>query len=83
MDITGYGYCCDLCKAFEPNIKENLNHCGECNKYLGSTFNQRQGLLANEVKEKLGESYDASKYNEYLLACDNKSRVGEYKKNKF
>jgi len=23
MNITRCGYCCDLCKAFEPNIKEN------------------------------------------------------------
>ncbi|WP_346920183.1 DUF3795 domain-containing protein [Clostridium sp. UBA7339] len=135
MNITRCGYCCDLCKAFEPNIKENdqrkelskawkdyyeldilaedihcdgcrcekenrklidtncpvrkcvieenLNHCGECNKYPCSTFNQRQGLSANEAKEKLGENYDTSKYNEYLLAYDNKSRIDEYKKNKF
>lgn len=135
MNITMCGYCCNLCKAFAPNIKNNdqreelskvwekyydldvpaddiycdgcrceeenpklidtscpvrkcvidakLNHCGDCSKYPCSTFNQRKGLSASEAEEKIGENYDASKYNEYLLAYDNKSRINEYKKNKF
>ena len=134
MNITRCGYCCNLCKAFAPNIKDNdqrqelskvwkeyydldiptddiycdgcrcekqtsklidtscpvrkcvidekLNHCGDCSKYPCSTFNERKGLSASEAEEKLGENYDASKYNEYLLAYDNKSRIDEYKKNK-
>lgn len=134
MDITRCGYCCDLCKAYAPNIQKNdqrkelsevwkeyydldipeneiycdgcrckkpeaklidsscpvkkcviaeeLNHCGDCPKYPCSTFIQRKGLSASEAKEKLGANYDVSKYNEYLVAFDNKSRIDEYKKNK-
>jgi hypothetical protein len=135
MDITRCGNCCNLCKAFAPNVKKNdqreelskvwneyynvdipvdniycegcrcekengklidiscptrmcvidkkLNHCGDCSKYPCSTFNERKGLSAREAEEKSGENYDFSKYNEYLLAYDNKSRIDEYKKNNF
>ena len=64
-------------------IDKKLNHCGNCSKYPCSTFNERKGVSAREAQERLGENYDSSKYNEYLLAYDNKSRNDEYKKNKF
>jgi hypothetical protein len=135
MNITRCGYCCNLCKAFAPNIKNNdqreelskvwkeyynvdipaediycdgcrcekekgklidigcpvrkcvidkeLNHCGDCSRYPCSTFNHRKGLSSSEAEDKLGENYDASNYNQYLLAYDNKTRIDDYKKNKF
>lgn len=134
MNMTRCGYCCDLCKAYAPNIQKNdqrkelseawkeyydldipedeiycdgcrcekseaefidsncpvkkcvvvkkINHCGDCSEYPCSTFNQRKGLSSSEAKEKSGANYNVSKYNEYLLAFDNKSRIDEYKKNK-
>lgn len=131
--MTRCGYCCDLCKAYTPNVQindqrkelseiwkkyydlnipvddiycdgcrceradakfldnncpvrkcvidKNLHHCGDCSSYPCDTFNQRKGLSAREAQEKSGQNYDASQYNEYLLAYDNKTRIDEYKKN--
>jgi hypothetical protein len=62
-------------------IDKELNHCGDCSKYPCSTFCERKGLSAGEAEEKIGENFDASNYNEYLIAYDNKTRIDDYKKN--
>jgi hypothetical protein len=131
-NLTKCGYCCDLCKAYAPNILKNdqrkglsemwrscynvdipiediycegckcqkqgakiidadcpvrecdinkeLSHCGQCSTYPCNKFNQRKGLSVAEAQEILKSDYDGSKYNEYLLAYDNKTRINELKK---
>jgi hypothetical protein len=71
------------CPVRKCVIDKELTHCGDCSKYPCSTFSERKGLSAGEAKEKIGLNFDASNYNEYLLAYDNKTRIDDYKKNKF
>lgn len=132
-NLTKCGYCCDLCKAYVPNIQKKdqrkelsemwkqyydlditpediycdgcrcekidaklidnkcpvracvttakVCHCGECVKYPCPSFIQRKGLSAQEAQEKLKDNFDFPKYNEFLLAYDNKSRLDDYKNN--
>lgn len=94
LDIPAEEIYCEGCRCGKENPKlidsncpvrkcvmnNKLNHCGECQKYPCSTFNEREGLSAEGAEKRVGENYDESKYKEYLLAYDNKSRIDAYKK---
>jgi len=83
---------CDGCRCDKPNAKridmgcpvrkcvveKGLNHCGDCEDYPCAIFDQRGGLTFDEAKSKLGDEFDASEYEEYLRAFDNKTRLAEY-----
>lgn len=87
---------CDGCRCDRPDakridmgcpvrkcvIEKGLIHCGDCNDYPCSTFDQRKGLSLEDAKSKLGETFNEYEYEEYLSAFDNKTRLNEYIKAK-
>jgi hypothetical protein len=60
----------------------NIEHCGNCNSFPCSTFNERKGPSIEEAQSKLGSQFDYEEYQEYLLAYDNFTRLIEHIKNK-
>ena len=84
------GCCCDLCKAYAPNVQKNDQRktlAEMWNKYYGldpsvmdcsdfpcGVFYKRCGSFPEEKKD-----FDMDEYNEYILAYDNETRIREYK----
>jgi len=72
IKLTMCGYCCEMCKAYAPNIRKNdeRNVSYPCN-----TFMERKGLSYEEAENEQKELFNPKEYQDYMLAYDNKSRL--------
>ena len=78
-NLTMCGYCCELCKAYAPNIKK-LDQKEILSEYPCHTFSEREGLSCQSANENPG--FSQKEYDEFLLAYDNKTRLDEFKRSK-
>jgi hypothetical protein len=60
-------------------LEKGIGHCGECDSYPCSKFEERRGLSSEEARKKLGRDFDPEEYRQFLEAYDNRTRLDRFK----